>query len=93
MHHPWHSSASWNDRGHMAMHTSATVLLTEPPPLAQSHTAARPKVQAVQAVRTLSLSYPAGSCCKSVPIIPSVWAVQHRAPLAHSHSLQAVPSL
>ena len=72
MHHSWHSSAPWNDRGHMAMHTSATVLLTEPPPLAHS--------RSLQAVSTLSLtmsivmSYPADSCSRARPIIPSARA-------------------
>ena len=50
----------------------------------------------VQAVRTLSLSYPAmypaGSCCNCAPHHP-LCVVRPRAPLAHSHSLQAVPSL
>ena len=50
MHHSWHSSAPWNDRGQMAMHTSATVLLTEPPPLEHS--------RLLQAVPTLSLTMP-----------------------------------
>jgi hypothetical protein len=50
MHHSWHSSAPWNDRGQMAMHTSATVLLTEPPPLAH--------IPSLQAVPNLSLTMP-----------------------------------
>ena len=53
-------------------------------------------LQEVQAVRTLSLSYramyPAGSCCNCAPHHP-LYMVRPRAPLAHSHSLQAVPSL
>ena len=53
-------------------------------------------LQEVQAVRTLSLSYPAmypaGSCCNCAPHHP-LCVVRPRAPLAHSHSLQAVPSL
>jgi hypothetical protein len=71
------------DRGHMLLHTSATVLLAGH----LSHTAARSKRSKPSASQCI-MSYPADSCCRAHAFLPSAWAV---APISELPRSQLIP--
>jgi hypothetical protein len=81
MHHSRHCPAE--DRGHMLLHTSATVLLA----VHLSHTAARSKRSQPSASQCI-MSYPADSCCTAHAFLPSAWAV---APISELPRSQLIP--